>query len=84
MASLLLLAGETWLDGWMASEAFASTRLCLSVQSQTRGRERQERKQGLVQFPNSLPKFHYAKRKFPVTSKCRQMHGILNIDEIKN
>jgi hypothetical protein len=31
-----------------------------------------------------LPKFHYAKRRFPVTSKCRQMHGVLNIDEIKN
>jgi hypothetical protein len=31
-----------------------------------------------------LPKFHYAKRKFPVTSKCRQMHGVLNVDEIKN
>jgi hypothetical protein len=29
-------------------------------------------------------KFHYAKRRFPVTSKCRQMHGVLNVDEIKN
>jgi hypothetical protein len=31
-----------------------------------------------------LPKFHYAKRRFTVTSKCRQMHGVLNVDEIKN
>jgi hypothetical protein len=31
-----------------------------------------------------LLKFHYAKRRFPVTSKCRQMHGVLNVDEIKN
>jgi hypothetical protein len=30
------------------------------------------------------PKFHYAKRRFSITSKCRQMHGILNVDEIKN
>jgi hypothetical protein len=29
------------------------------------------------------PKFHYAKRRFPVTSKCRYMFGVLNIDEIK-
>jgi hypothetical protein len=34
--------------------------------------------------PPILPKFHYAKRRFPVTSKCRQMYGVLNIDEIKN
>jgi hypothetical protein len=31
-----------------------------------------------------LPKFYYAKRRFPVTSKCRQMYGVLNVDEIKN
>jgi hypothetical protein len=31
-----------------------------------------------------LPKFHYAKRRFSVTSKCRQMHEVLNVDEIKN
>jgi hypothetical protein len=36
---------------------------------------------GLV--PNSYPKFHYAKKRFPITSKCRHMHGVLNIDEIK-
>jgi hypothetical protein len=30
------------------------------------------------------PKFYYAKRRFSVTSKCRQMHGVLNVDEIKN
>jgi hypothetical protein len=34
--------------------------------------------------PQFSPKFHYAKRRFPVTSKCRQMHGVLNVDEIKN
>jgi hypothetical protein len=37
----------------------------------------------LFSFP-ILPKFHYAKKKFPVTLKCRQMHGVLNVDEIKN
>jgi hypothetical protein len=30
------------------------------------------------------PKFHYAKRRFSITSKCQQMHGVLNVDEIKN
>jgi hypothetical protein len=30
------------------------------------------------------PKFHYIKRRFLITSKCRHMHGILNVDEIKN
>jgi hypothetical protein len=30
------------------------------------------------------PKFYYAKRRFPITSKYRYMHGVLNIDEIKN
>jgi hypothetical protein len=34
--------------------------------------------------PNFSPQLHYAKRRFPITSKCRQMHGVLNIDEIKN
>jgi hypothetical protein len=29
-------------------------------------------------------KFHYAKRRFSVTSKYRHMHGVLNVDEIKN
>jgi hypothetical protein len=33
--------------------------------------------------PNSYPKFHYTKRRFSITSKCRHMHGVLNIDEIK-
>jgi hypothetical protein len=31
-----------------------------------------------------FPKFYYAKRRFSVTSKCRQMHGVLNVNEIKN
>jgi hypothetical protein len=31
-----------------------------------------------------FPKFHYAKRRFPITSKYRHMHGVLNVDEIKN
>jgi hypothetical protein len=34
--------------------------------------------------PLILSKFHYAKRRFSVTSKCRQMHGVLNVDKIKN
>jgi hypothetical protein len=34
--------------------------------------------------PNFSPKFHYAKRRFPVTSKCRHMYEVLNVDEIKN
>jgi hypothetical protein len=34
--------------------------------------------------PNFSPKFHYAKRRFPVTSKYQHMHGVLNVDEIKN
>jgi hypothetical protein len=33
---------------------------------------------------NSIPKFYYAKRRFSITSKYRQMHGVLNVDEIKN
>jgi hypothetical protein len=33
--------------------------------------------------PLFSPKFDYAKRRFPVTSKCRQMHEVLNVDEIK-
>jgi hypothetical protein len=37
---------------------------------------------GLV--PNFSPKFHYAKRRFSVTSKCRHMYEVLNVDEIKN
>jgi hypothetical protein len=34
--------------------------------------------------PQFSLKFYYVKRRFPVTSKCRQMHGVLNVDEIKN
>jgi hypothetical protein len=30
------------------------------------------------------PKFYYAKRRFHITSKYRHMHGVLNVDEIKN
>jgi hypothetical protein len=30
------------------------------------------------------PKFYYAKRRFPITSKYRQMHEVLNVDEIIN
>jgi hypothetical protein len=29
-------------------------------------------------------KFYYVKRRFPITSKCRHMYGVLNVDEIKN
>jgi hypothetical protein len=31
-----------------------------------------------------FPKFHYAKKKFSITLKCRHMYGVLNVDEIKN
>jgi hypothetical protein len=31
-----------------------------------------------------FPKFHYANKKFPITSKCRYMYEVLNVDEIKN
>jgi hypothetical protein len=44
-----------------------------------RGNER-----GGLLYPKFSPKFYYAKRRFPITSKCRQMHGVLNVDEIKN
>jgi hypothetical protein len=34
------------------------------------------------------PKFHpqipLCKKKIPITSKCQHMHGVLNVDEIKN
>jgi hypothetical protein len=33
---------------------------------------------------NFTSKFHYAKRRFSITLKCRQMHGVLNVDKIKN
>jgi hypothetical protein len=29
-------------------------------------------------------KFYYVKRRFYITSKYRYMHGVLNVDEIKN
>jgi hypothetical protein len=38
--------------------------------------------------PGLDPKFHpqilLCKKKIPITSKCRHMHVVLNIDEIKN
>jgi hypothetical protein len=34
--------------------------------------------------PKYFPKFHYAKRRFTITSKYRHMYGVLNVDEIKN
>jgi hypothetical protein len=34
--------------------------------------------------PQFSLKFHYAKRRFPVISKYRQMYEVLNVDEIKN
>jgi hypothetical protein len=37
---------------------------------------------GLV--PDLVSKFHCAKRRFPITLKYWQMHGVLNVDEIKN
>jgi hypothetical protein len=33
---------------------------------------------------NFFPKFYYAKRRFPITSKCWHMYRVLNVDEIKN
>jgi hypothetical protein len=33
---------------------------------------------------NFFSKFYYAKRRFPITSKCRHMYRVLNVDEIKN
>jgi hypothetical protein len=35
-------------------------------------------------IPKFIPKFHYAKRRFHITSKCRYIYGVLNVDEIKN
>jgi hypothetical protein len=32
--------------------------------------------------PNFYLKFHYVKKKIPITSKCWHMHGVLNVDEI--
>jgi hypothetical protein len=36
---------------------------------------------GCVQF---LKKKYYVKKRFSVTSNLRYMHGVLNVDEIKN
>jgi hypothetical protein len=37
-----------------------------------------------VLFPKFIPKFYYAKRRFPIISKYRHIYGVLNVDEIKN
>jgi hypothetical protein len=29
-------------------------------------------------------KFYYVKMRFPITLKCRQMHEVLNVDDIIN
>ena len=34
--------------------------------------------------PPNFQLWYYAKRRFPVTSNLRYMHGVLNVDEIKN
>jgi hypothetical protein len=34
--------------------------------------------------PKYFPKLHYVKRRFSITSKCRHMYGVVNVDEIKN
>jgi hypothetical protein len=34
--------------------------------------------------PKYFPKFYYAKRRISITSKCRHMHEVLNVDKIKN
>jgi hypothetical protein len=39
---------------------------------------------GPCSVPKFFPKFHYAKRRFSITSKYRQMHVVLNVDKIKN
>jgi hypothetical protein len=46
------------------------------------GSEALQNRPGLV--PNFSPKLHYAKRKFSIISKYRQIYGVLNVDEIKN
>ena len=38
---------------------------------------------GCLVTPNSKL-WHYAKRRFPVTLNLRYMHGVLNVNEIKN
>jgi hypothetical protein len=39
---------------------------------------------GACLVPKFIPKFYYAKRKFPITSKRQHIYGVLNVDEIKN
>jgi hypothetical protein len=34
--------------------------------------------------PKFILKFYYAKRRFSITSKCRHIYGVQNVDEIKN
>jgi hypothetical protein len=34
--------------------------------------------------PKYFPKLHYTKKRFFITSKCRHMYGVLNVDKIKN
>jgi hypothetical protein len=45
--------------------------------------QRQTRLGPCLVFNFSL-KFYYAKRRFSVTSKYWHMHGVINVDEIKN
>jgi hypothetical protein len=49
-----------------------------------RWRSTEVRFQGLVYIHKFTPKFHYAKRRFSITSKYRHIYGVLNVDEIKN
>jgi hypothetical protein len=43
------------------------------------------KKEKMVMFSSQfLSKFHYAKKRFSIISKYRQMHKVLNINEIKN
>ena len=39
---------------------------------------------GACLVPPNSQLYHYVKRRFPVTSNLRYMHGVLNVDEIKN
>jgi len=39
---------------------------------------------GLCLVASNSRIWHYTKRRFPVTSNLRYMHGVLNVDEIKN
>jgi hypothetical protein len=46
--------------------------------------EQEDKIKALFSFSKTPEKMHYAKRRFPVTSNLRYMHGVLNVDEIKN